>query len=146
MSNEYSIYPDKYFLFNDGEFTFWTVLEFRPDDPKARGVRRLGTVRVRRGRPPVEAVRAKFGTRQMSHVQLVVSWKSSVNKWRRKYPHKTLYKAPYDLNRVMCRTCGEAIESMHTHDYVTCSCGRISVDGGYDYFKRSVMGPFEEMP
>ncbi len=142
MSNEYSIYPDKYFLFNDGEFTFWTVLEMR-----LKRIHRLGTVRVRRGREPNDAVRAKFGDRQMDHIQVVVAWKSSVNRWRRKFPHKTLYKAPYNLNRAMCRSCGEVIESLHRHDMVYCSCGKVAVDGGYDYHKR--VGDFnlvEEMP
>ena len=40
-------------------------------------------------------------------------------------------------NAVRCLTCGDTIESKHRHDFVTCSCGRISVDGGHDYLKRS---------
>lgn len=37
----------------------------------------------------------------------------------------------------MCRKCGDRIYSRHTHDYVSCKCGGISVDGGYDYLRRS---------
>lgn len=33
--------------------------------------------------------------------------------------------------------CKDVIESKYRHDFVTCSCGNISVDGGNDYFKRS---------
>lgn len=41
------------------------------------------------------------------------------------------------LNRAKCLTCGDIIVSYHTHDYVTCSCGALSVDGGTSYAKRS---------
>lgn len=40
-------------------------------------------------------------------------------------------------NRIMCKLCLDIIESKHTYDDVTCSCGAIGVDGGNDYFKRS---------
>ena len=40
-------------------------------------------------------------------------------------------------NIAKCRLCGDVIESKHVHDYVTCKCGEISVDGGHDYCKRS---------
>jgi len=39
-------------------------------------------------------------------------------------------------NKAECRTCGDIIESRHRHDYVTCSCSSISIDGGKDYLKR----------
>ena len=38
-------------------------------------------------------------------------------------------------NRIQCLLCNEIIESKHRHDYVTCSCGNVSVDGGQDYCK-----------
>lgn len=40
-------------------------------------------------------------------------------------------------NRAKCLVCGDVIESKHRHDFVTCSCGNLSVDGGKDYLKRS---------
>ena len=40
-------------------------------------------------------------------------------------------------NRAQCRLCEDVIESRHRHDFVTCSCGEISVDGGRDYIRRS---------
>ena len=39
-------------------------------------------------------------------------------------------------NRARCKKCGDIIESKHRHDFVTCTCGAISVDGGYDYIRR----------
>jgi len=38
-------------------------------------------------------------------------------------------------NKARCKKCGDIIESKHVHDYVTCKCGAISVDGGNDYWK-----------
>ena len=38
-------------------------------------------------------------------------------------------------NRIQCLLCNEVIESKHRHDYQTCSCGNVSVDGGQDYCK-----------
>jgi hypothetical protein len=32
--------------------------------------------------------------------------------------------------------CGDEIESKYRHDYVSCKCGGISVDGGKDYLRR----------
>lgn len=39
-------------------------------------------------------------------------------------------------NSVQCKKCKDIIESLHGHDYVTCSCGACSVDGGKDYLRR----------
>lgn len=39
-------------------------------------------------------------------------------------------------NAVQCISCGDFIVSKHRHDYVTCSCGTISVDGGQSYLRR----------
>lgn len=38
-------------------------------------------------------------------------------------------------NRAKCKLCGDIIESFHLHDYVSCKCGEISIDGGLDYLK-----------
>lgn len=40
-------------------------------------------------------------------------------------------------NKIRCNSCGDEIESKHRHDFVWCSCGRVAVDGGHDYLKRS---------
>ena len=39
-------------------------------------------------------------------------------------------------NRAQCMKCNDIIESMHRHDFVSCSCGTICVDGGKDYLRR----------
>lgn len=39
-------------------------------------------------------------------------------------------------NAVKCKHCEDVIESKNTHDFVTCSCGACSVDGGCSYLKR----------
>lgn len=39
-------------------------------------------------------------------------------------------------NAVTCLSCGDFIYSMHRHDFVTCTCGSISVDGGQEYLRR----------
>ena len=41
-------------------------------------------------------------------------------------------------NSARCCVCETEIESKHRHDYVSCPCGNLSVDGGTDYLKRSV--------
>jgi len=39
-------------------------------------------------------------------------------------------------NAVTCLGCGDFIVSKHRHDFVTCTCGAISVDGGQSYLRR----------
>lgn len=36
-------------------------------------------------------------------------------------------------NRAKCKLCQSVIESFHVSDYVSCSCGEISIDGGDQY-------------
>lgn len=36
------------------------------------------------------------------------------------------------LNRVQCIRCGDILTSYYNHDFKTCSCGTVSVDGGLD--------------
>jgi len=39
-------------------------------------------------------------------------------------------------NAVTCLGCGDFIVSKHRHDFVTCTCGAVSVDGGQSYLRR----------
>jgi len=39
-------------------------------------------------------------------------------------------------NTVVCLSCGDKIVSKHRHDFVTCTCGAVSVDGGQSYLRR----------
>lgn len=36
-------------------------------------------------------------------------------------------------NAAQCVKCGDVIESKHRHDFRSCSCGAIFVDGGLEY-------------
>lgn len=40
-------------------------------------------------------------------------------------------------NAVTCQICGDFIFSRHRHDYASCQCGNVSVDGGRDYIRRT---------
>ena len=40
-------------------------------------------------------------------------------------------------NQIKCAHCGDVIESIHRHDFRTCKCGTVSVDGGHDYLRRA---------
>lgn len=39
-------------------------------------------------------------------------------------------------NSAKCLLCGDEVESVHRHDFVTCNCGNLSVDGGTEYLRR----------
>lgn len=34
-----------------------------------------------------------------------------------------------------CKECEDIIESKHRHDFTTCQCGNLSIDGGLDYIR-----------
>ena len=44
------------------------------------------------------------------------------------------------VNKIKCNVCGDVIESKYRHDFQTCSCGNVSVDGGLDYMRRVYKG------
>lgn len=48
------------------------------------------------------------------------------------------------VNKIKCKKCGDVIESIYTHDYKQCSCGRCAVDGGHEYLRRSFNGSTPE--
>ena len=39
-------------------------------------------------------------------------------------------------NAIMCKRCQETIESTHVHDFRSCACGKVFVDGGLEYARR----------
>ena len=54
-------------------------------------------------------------------------------------------------NRIRCKSCGDVIESDYRHDFKSCKCGKVFVDGGSAYQRRGFPGGkpedhFEEMP
>ena len=40
------------------------------------------------------------------------------------------------VNKIRCKKCGDIIESKTVHDFKSCTCGAVSVDGGHDYLRR----------
>ena len=38
-------------------------------------------------------------------------------------------------NRAQCLSCNDIIQSIHRHDFVSCSCRKLSIDGGMDYIR-----------
>lgn len=43
-------------------------------------------------------------------------------------------------NSIKCNSCGDTIRSKNRHDFVTCKCGAVSVDGGSWYLRRAFNG------
>lgn len=50
---------------------------------------------------------------------------------------RRLWIGDYYINAAKCLKCGETIRSKNRHDYVTCKCGKLSVDGGSWYLRRA---------
>lgn len=47
-------------------------------------------------------------------------------------------------NAIQCKHCGEIIESLSVHDFKTCKCGKVFVDGGHEYLRRGYTNSAEE--
>ena len=39
-------------------------------------------------------------------------------------------------NKIKCLKCGDILISESTHDFKTCSCKAVAVDGGLEYLRR----------
>lgn len=50
-------------------------------------------------------------------------------------------------NKIMCNICKDVIVSEYRHDYKSCKCGTVSVDGGNAYLRRGYKkaGDYEEL-
>lgn len=46
------------------------------------------------------------------------------------------------VNKIRCKKCGDIIESKSVHDFRSCKCGSVAVDGGHNYLRR--VGNLEE--
>lgn len=44
-------------------------------------------------------------------------------------------------NVIQCNHCKDVIVSCYRHDFKTCKCGTVSVDGGLDYLRRCFKNP-----
>lgn len=47
------------------------------------------------------------------------------------------------MSKIRCKFCNKIIQSLHRHDFVTCECGSISLDGGDFYIKISFPSGFK---
>lgn len=47
------------------------------------------------------------------------------------------------VNKIKCKKCGDVIESVTVHDFKSCKCGAVAVDGGHDYLRR--VGELDDM-
>ena len=45
------------------------------------------------------------------------------------------------LNTIQCTNCNDILVSLDRHDYRTCKCGNVSLDGGDDYCKVNFSNP-----
>jgi len=44
------------------------------------------------------------------------------------------------MNKIQCLHCGDIIESKHRHDFKSCICGKVFVDGGKACKRRGYPG------
>lgn len=44
-------------------------------------------------------------------------------------------------NAARCLVCGDLLYSRYRHNFKTCSCGNLSVDGGASYIRRAFKDP-----
>lgn len=49
------------------------------------------------------------------------------------------------VNSIQCLTCQQIITSQNVHDFVTCGCRRVAVDGGDEYQRILSGGPYENL-
>ena len=54
---------------------------------------------------------------------------------------KPKHKIRIIRNDARCNHRGDVIERAYRRDCNTCSCGRVSVDGGHDYLRRCYASP-----
>jgi hypothetical protein len=53
-----------------------------------------------------------------------------------KFAREKLGIGPIYSNAARCLQCGEVVRSRNRHDFRSCSCGTLTVDGGSWYAKR----------
>jgi hypothetical protein len=61
----------------------------------------------------------------------IYNWTGLPEIWCNSFRHTTIIQ-----NEAECRKCNDIVWSGHVHDFKSCSCGAISVDGGMDYIHR----------
>lgn len=66
----------------------------------------------------------------------ITDYHNFVDKFTPKKERRRLNTGDIYINAATCKLCGDRIRSKNRHDYVTCKCGNVSVDGGSWYAKR----------
>ena len=51
----------------------------------------------------------------------------------KRYPELRSGRPGVPRNRIQCRRCKQILWSRDRHESIRCRCGRVSVDGGYEY-------------
>ena len=41
------------------------------------------------------------------------------------------------VNKIRCKRCGDAIESKDQHQFISCKCGAVAIDGGHYHLSRT---------
>lgn len=59
------------------------------------------------------------------------------DEWTTKEERRKMNMGDIYANAAKCARCGDYIRSRNRHDFRTCKCGAISVDGGSWYMRRS---------
>lgn len=50
------------------------------------------------------------------------------------------------VSAIKCQLCGDTIYSRARHDMHSCTCGAVSIDGGFDYMRVAWQGDKHPMP
>jgi len=61
---------------------------------------------------------------------------SALRAWLMNTNAPNIVNAKDVTNKARCKKCKSVIYSITGHDYVTCKCGAISIDGGMNYGRR----------
>ena len=58
---------------------------------------------------------------------------------------KTLIRTIVHTNEAKCLLCNDVIESTNRHDFRSCRCGNLAVDGGHSYLRRAIREGWDTM-
>jgi hypothetical protein len=93
----------------------------------------------------VTRVPGKFGPIEnkikVPYTSTVPDYHFICDEWTDKETRKKMNIGDIYANAAVCARCGDYIRSRNRHDYRTCKCKAISVDGGSHYLKRCARVP-----
>jgi len=68
---------------------------------------------------------------------------TNLKKFAQNYSQIDWGNRPIRVSALKCIDCGDIVYSRARHDFRSCSCGAVSVDGGFEYMK--ISGDFTKM-